>query len=116
MQRQQRRALARVQRPGMDAADRRALRKFRIQAHYLLHRGFVRLPALDQAVRQLAAQGIPVDWVHGRFDAICPPANSRRWAAMGPPGGPRLQTPCSGHLGFEPGLLAALRATVRSVR
>jgi proline iminopeptidase len=116
MQRQQRRALARVQRPGMDAADRRALRKFRIQAHYLFHRGFVRLPALDQAVRQLAAQGIPVDWVHGRFDAICPPANSRRWAAMGPPGGARLQTPCSGHLGFEPGLLAALRATVRSVQ
>lgn len=116
MQRQQRQALAQVQRPGMDAADRRALRKFRIQAHYLLHRGFVRLPALDQAVRQLAAQGIAVDWVHGRFDAVCPPANSRRWAAMGSPRSATLQTPCSGHLGFEPGLLAALRATVRSVR
>lgn len=116
MQRQHRRALAHVQRPNVDRADRRALRKFRIQAHYLLHRGFVRLPALDQAVRQLAAQGIPVDWVHGRFDAICPPANSRRWAAMGLPGLASLQTPCSGHLGFEPGMLAALRATVRSVR
>lgn len=114
LQRQQRRALARVQRPGTDQADRRALRKFRIQAHYLLHRGFVRLPALDQAVRLLAAQGIRVDWVHGRFDAICPPANSRRWAAMAPPHLAYLQTPCSGHLGHEPGLLAALRATVRS--
>jgi proline iminopeptidase len=75
----------------------------------------VRLPALDQAVRLLAAQGIRVDWVHGRFDAICPPANSRRWAAMAPPHLAHLQTPCSGHLGHEPGLLAALRATVRSV-
>jgi proline iminopeptidase len=65
-------------------------------------------------VLHLAAQGIRVDWVHGRFDAICPPANSRRWAAMAPPHLAHLQTPCSGHLGHEPGLLAALRATVRS--
>ncbi|MDO9571342.1 MAG: alpha/beta fold hydrolase [Hydrogenophaga sp.] len=114
LQRQQRRALARVQRPGADQADRRALRKFRIQAHYLLHRGFVRPGELDRAVLRLAEQGIRVDWVHGRFDAICPPANSRRWAALGPPHAAYLQTPCSGHLGHEPGLLAALRATVRN--
>lgn len=114
LQRQQRRALARVQRPGADQADRRALRKFRIQAHYLLHRGFVRPGGLDRAVLHLAAQGIRVDWVHGRFDAICPPANSRRWAALAPPHASHWQTPCSGHLGHEPGMLAALRATVRS--
>ena len=43
----------------------------------------------------LARHGVPVDWVHGRFDAICPPGNSRRWAAMGRPHA-RLQLVASG--------------------
>ncbi|WP_439113517.1 alpha/beta fold hydrolase [Hydrogenophaga sp.] len=116
LQRQQRQAQAQRQRPGMGPSDRRALNKFRIQAHYLLHRGFVRPGELDRAVMQLAARGIPVDWVHGRFDAICPPANSRRWATMGQRlagGSAVLLSPCSGHLGHEPDMQSALRTAVR---
>lgn len=110
LQRGQRRARARAGRPRTDRADRRAWQKFRVQAHYLQHRGFLRPAALDQAVRALGGQGVPIDWVHGRFDAVCPPANSRHWAAMAG----HLHQPLSGHLGHEPDMLATLRARVRS--
>jgi proline iminopeptidase len=108
-QRRLRRARAQARRPGWLRADRQAWRKFRIQAHYLRHHGFVRSGDLDRAVRALAQQGVPVDWVHGRFDAVCPPANSRRWAATTG----RLTFTASGHLGHEPAMLAALRRIVR---
>ena len=89
LQRQQRRALAQLPRPRATPADRQAQARYRLQAHYPAHRGFVRPGELDAAVLALARHGVPVDWVHGRFDAICPPGNSRRWAAMGRP------CPCS---------------------
>ena len=92
-------------------ADRQAQARYRLQAHYLRHRGFVRPGELDAAVLALARHGVPVDWVHGRFDAICPPGNSRRWAAMGRPHA-RLQLVASGHLGAEPAMLWALRYCV----
>jgi len=109
LRRGQRRAQAHARHPGMRRTDRSAWQKFRVQGHYLRHRGFMRPAALDQAVHGLAAQGVPIDWVHGRFDAVCPPANSRRWARLGG----RLTQPLSGHLGHEPDMLAALRARVR---
>ena len=115
LQRQQRRALARLPQPGVRRSDRAARARYRVQAHYLLHRGFMRPGGLDRAVALLARERIPVDWVHGRFDAICPPANSARWAALGRrAGGPVvLHLPPSGHLGGEAAMLACLRACVR---
>ena len=115
LQRQQRRALAVLRRPRPTPGDRQARAKYRLQAHYLRHHGFVRPGQLDQAVRQLALRGMGVDWVHGRFDAICPPANSRRWAALGQRLGQknaRLHLVASGHLGGEPAMLQALRYCV----
>ncbi|MES2841755.1 MAG: alpha/beta fold hydrolase [Pseudomonadota bacterium] len=111
----ERRAIARLKRPGKTRADRNALGKFRIQAHYLRHRGFMRSGQLDRGVLQAARHGLPVDWVHGRFDAICPPANSRRWAALGRAAGGAVvhAEPHSGHLGHEPDMLSALRKSVR---
>lgn len=112
--RQQRRAQAQLRQPRMRASDRQLKDKFRVQAHYLRHHGFVRAGELDAAVRAIARQGVAVDWVHGRFDAICPPGNSQRWAAMGVAvGGPvRLHLPCSGHLAGEPAMREALRLCV----
>lgn len=104
-----RRERAQAHWPRLRRADHQALPRYRVQAHYLRHRGFVRPGGLDRAVQALAAQAVPVDWVHGRFDAVCPPANSRRWAAMTG----RLTLTASGHLGHEPAMLAALRRTVR---
>lgn len=115
LMRQRRRALARLQRPGLQRSDRAAWARYRVQAHYLLHRGFVRPGAQERAVASLAREHTPVDWVHGRFDAICPPANSVRWSGQGrAAGGPvQLHTPACGHLGSEPAMLARLRASVR---
>lgn len=109
LHRRWRRARTQARQPRHQRADHAALRKYRVQAHYLRHRGFVRPGALDRAVHALAQQGVPIDWVHGRCDAVCPPANSRRWATAGG----RLMLPLAGHLGHEPALLAALRAVVR---
>lgn len=116
LRRRQRCVQARAHRPGWDRSERAALDKYRVQAHYLRHRGFVRPGELDRAVLLLAQRGVPVDWVHGRFDAICPPQNSRAWAALGARTAPPravLHPPPSGHLGHEPAMLAALRACVR---
>jgi proline iminopeptidase len=117
MQRLQRKLAAQLRHPGTRRNDRANWRKFRIQSHYLAHRGFVRPGMLDGAVMQLARQGVPIDWVHGRFDAVCPPKNSRRWAALGAREAPSVSSltePWCGHLGGEPAMLAALRARVRA--
>lgn len=89
--------------------DRGALHIYRVQVHYLRHRGFMLPGQLDRAVLQLAKKGVPVDWVHGRCDSVCPPANSRHWAALS---GGRPDLPLAGHLLQEPALLAALRTAV----
>lgn len=119
LRRQQRRSRATLQRPGMRRDDRRGLQKFRLQAHYLRHQGFMPPGALDQAVRSLARHGIPTDWVHGRFDSICPPQNSRRWLAQSAalaPGLAQGHWPDSGHLAGEPAMQAALTRLVRVAR
>lgn len=109
LRRRQRRARSQAHQPRRSRADRQALAKYRVQAHYLRHRGFLRPGDLDRAVLGLVGRGVPIDWVHGRCDAVCPPANSGRWAALGG----RLTQALSGHLGHEPDLLAALRERVR---
>jgi proline iminopeptidase len=115
MRKAEKRAVARLGRPGKTREDRHALAKFRIQAHYLRHAGFVRPGELDRGVLQATRHGVAVDWVHGRFDAICPPANSRRWAALGRATGGVVAhvEPHSGHLGHEPDMLNQLRSSVR---
>lgn len=116
----QRLGLARLHRPGRTRGDHGQAVKFHIQARYLLRRAGVRPGALDRAVRQLAQHGVPVDWVHGRHDAVCPPANSRRWLAVGLAAAreagtamPRGHWPVAGHLASEPALRQALRKVVR---
>ena len=116
LQRQQRRAKAQLLRPQAGRADARLWARYRVQVHYLRRRGFVRPGAQDAAVRQLALQRLAVDWVHGRFDAICPPANSARWAQLQrrlAPGSTQWHRPASGHLGHECAMAACLRDCVQ---
>ena len=110
-----RRAQARAALPRSRPVDRRLRDKYRVQVHYLLHRGFVRPGELDRAVRTAGATGIAIEWVHGRFDAVCPRDNSEVWAAMGQGfvGAARLSLTRAGHLGHEADTLDALRAAVR---
>lgn len=116
LQRRWRRALARSRQPRRQRTDRAAWQKFRVQAAVLKGRAGVRPGALDKAVVRLAQQGVPVHWVHGAFDAVCPADNSRRWAAIGMRhGGPvQLHITLAGHLGHEAATLAALRAAARA--
>lgn len=116
LRRRQRRQRALWDRPRAMPADRALWRKLRIQAHYLRHRGFIRPGALDAAVLALARAAVPVDWVHGVCDAVCPPANSRRWAALGqgvPGASVKLHMPLSGHLGGEPDMERTLQRVVQ---
>ena len=118
--RQHRHTLASQHAPRRSRGDQAQAIKFHIQARYLARRGFTRPGQLEQTVRELAQRGVPVDWVHGRFDAVCPPANSRRWLALGQATAreagtrpPRAHWPLAGHLGSEPALLNVLRTVVR---
>ena len=116
LRRKRRQAEAGLNRPGIRHADRRGWQKFRLQSHYLRHKGFLRPGDLDRAVRGLAQQGRPSDWVHGQFDAVCPPDNSRQWVAHTQavhPGLARGHWPVAGHLAGEPGMRAALRCVVQ---
>lgn len=114
--RQLRRLRAGLRRTGRTRADRSARLKFRVQGAVLRRRAGLRPGALDRAVIALARQRMPVDWVHGAFDAVCPPANSARWAALGRAhGGPVRHTVThAGHLAHEPATAQALRERVRA--
>ena len=105
-------------------ASRRLWQKYRIQSHLLARRCGLRPGDWDLALRAVAAHGIATTWVHGRYDAVCPPANSlasqRRLSSLvqslNPglaPGGSRLVQTRAGHLGQEPGNLRALREALR---
>lgn len=117
LRRKRRQAEAGLDRPGIRAADRRGWQKFRIQSHYLRHQGFLRPGALDRAVSALAGHGLPSDWVHGQFDAVCPPANSAHWVSQTNALQPELARghwPVAGHLAGEPAMRAALRKIVQT--
>lgn len=119
LKRQQRRALAGLLAHRTVPSDHRGLQKFRIQAHYLRRQGFLPAGGLDAAVRSLATHGIPSDWVHGRFDAVCPVSNSQRWWAQlesASPGLARSHWPVAGHLSGEPGMHVCLAKVVRQPR
>ncbi|CAM3396567.1 alpha/beta fold hydrolase [Polaromonas hydrogenivorans] len=119
LRRKRRQAEAGVDRPGIRPADRRGWQKFRIQSHYLRHKGFLHPGDLDRAVSMLARHGLPSDWIHGQFDAVCPPGNSRQWIGQSQglePGVARGHWPVAGHLAGEPAMRAALRRVVQSPR
>lgn len=111
-----RRGSASVDAPRPTRGDRRAWAKFRVQAAVLRGRAGVRPVALPRALVVLAQAGVRVDWVHGRFDAICPPVVSQRGAARGlAHGGPAaLHLTPAGHLAHEPANATALRRVARA--
>ncbi len=107
----------RLQRPDLlpERPQRGLWQKYRIQSHLLARRCGLHPGDWERALQAVAAQGIATTWIHGRFDAVCPPGNSlaaqRRLAALAP-GRSRLVLTRAGHLGHEPGNLRAIRAAV----
>lgn len=118
LKRRRREAEAGLRQPGIGQADRRGWQKFRLQSHYLRHKGFLRPGDLDRAVRTVAQQGVPSDWVHGQFDRVCPLRNSQQWVALTQglqPGLAHGHWPVSGHLASEPEMRLMLARIVRNI-
>jgi len=78
----------------------------RIETHYFAHGCF--LPSPDWLIQQLPSiQDLPMTLVHGRYDMVCPVANSWRLHRLLPSS--RLMiAELAGHAGSEPGNLALL--------
>ena len=74
-----------------------------------------RLYTLEPGARTLRDSGIAVSWVHGRFDAVCPPDNSlasHRRLTERAGARSRLWLTQAGHLGTEPLNRLALREAI----
>lgn len=106
--------MRRLRRPSWAAsqADTALLQKFRIQSHYLSRRCGIHSGDWDNALRCVANASIGVQWVHGRYDTVCPPINSiashaRLLRLRG--GVSQLELTGAGHLGLEPANQQALR-------
>lgn len=89
--------------------------KFRIQSHHLAHRCGLAPGQWQQALQSVADSGIAVSWIHGRFDAVCPPHNSlasHRTLSERAGARSRLWLTQAGHLGTEPLNRLALREAI----
>ncbi|WP_084534176.1 alpha/beta fold hydrolase [Paraburkholderia dilworthii] len=82
--------------------SRKLVGKYRIQAHYLMHRCWLGETRLLSLTRRAAAAGVPLAAVHGSRDPVCPPDNLRRLAHAVP----TAQVECvrAGHLSSDPAL------------
>ncbi|ASW02502.1 alpha/beta fold hydrolase [Paraburkholderia aromaticivorans] len=76
--------------------------KYRIQAHYLMHRCWLGETRLLSLARRAAAAGVPLAAVHGSRDPVCPPGNLRRLTRAVPAA--RVEYVRAGHLGSDPRL------------
>lgn len=100
-----------------DAGDPRppsaALAMARIEAHYMVHRGFL---AEGQLTRQLRrVHGLPVTIVQGRYDVVCP-IRTAEGLARAWPGAELVVVPDGGHAALEAGIRTALVAATDKMR
>lgn len=92
-----------------EAADGRAspaaLSMARIEAHYMVHHGFM---AENQLLRDAGRlHGLPAVIVQGRYDLICPPVSAADLAAVWP-GAVLRMIADGGHSAIDPGIRKAL--------
>jgi proline iminopeptidase len=85
---------------------RKLIGKYRIQAHYLVHRCWLGETRLLSLARHAAAAGVPLTAVHGSRDPVCPPANPRRLLRAVPAA--HLDYVRAGHLASDPALHACV--------
>lgn len=98
---------------GQDEPDRakaaqRIIHKYRIQAHYLRHMGFIDLPALLAQLREVPMKAT---LLHGTHDWICPAANVHLLQRF-LPGADLHWVPGGTHTPSDPLILAALTQTM----
>ena len=88
------------------------LAKAQVQMATLARRRGWSQRTVTEALNTLAQRHIRVDWVHGRWDAVCSPAPVASAHRRLPPGLSRWQAVDSGHLSVEPAMITALRAVL----
>ncbi|CAE6826892.1 Proline iminopeptidase [Paraburkholderia aspalathi] len=76
--------------------------KYRIQAHYLVHRCWLGETRLLSLARRAAEAGVPLAAVHGLRDPVCPSGNLRRLSHAVPAA--RVEYVRAGHLASDPAL------------
>ena len=99
--------------PGEPRSSPAALAMARIEAHYMVNRGFLDEGQLLRDIQRL--HGLPATIVHGRYDMVCPitsaDALARAW-----PGSTFQIVPDAGHSAMEPGIRSALVAATNRYR
>ncbi|HUY03163.1 MAG TPA: prolyl aminopeptidase [Rhodocyclaceae bacterium] len=93
--------------PSLARDDPALLTLARVEAHYMVHRGFLREGQLLADAARL--QGIPGVIVQGRYDAVTPPSTAWELQQAWPQAELRL-VPDAGHASSEPGNLRELIA------
>ncbi|MDR3451432.1 MAG: alpha/beta fold hydrolase [Rhodoferax sp.] len=89
---------------GDEALDA-AIDRYRVQVHYLAHRCWLDEAGLSNACA--GVQGLPVQLLHGRADAVCRPAAA--WKAHEAMPGSRFRwVEGAGHDPFHPAMVAAM--------
>ena len=79
----------------------------RLEAHYLLHEGFLQTNQLLANMARI--RHLPATVIQGRYDVICPPIAAQRLADAWP-AAQLVMIPEAGHSALEPGVCAALVA------
>ena len=98
--------------PSFDS-DASALAIARIEAHYFVHRAFLRD---DELLRNLGRiRHLPCTIVQGRYDIICPPVTADRLVRAWPDA-EYIVVPDAGHSVREPGIARELVAAVKRMQ
>ena len=99
--------------PEVISSDTLDLSVGRLEAHYMLHQGFL---AEDQLIAQIGRIAhLPAMIVQGRYDVICPPLSAHR-LHLAWPGAQLRMVPDAGHGAFEPGIASALVTATEQFR
>lgn len=91
--------------PDAEQVQSGSLAMARIEAHYMMHRGFMAPGQLLAGMAVLAKH--PATIVQGRYDMVCPIATADQLARSWP-GAQYRVVPDAGHSSMEPGIRAAL--------
>jgi proline iminopeptidase len=99
--------------PGDPRLSSAVLAMARIEAHYMVHQGFIEEGQLLRDIHRL--HGIPATIVQGRYDIVCPIASADQLARAWPGAGYHI-VPDAGHSAMEPGIRAALVSAANRYR
>jgi proline iminopeptidase len=99
--------------PGEPRMSSAVLAMARIEAHYMMHQGFMAEGQILRNINRL--HGLPATIVQGRYDMVCPITSADALARLWP-GAAYHIVPDAGHSAMEPGIRAALVSATNRYR